>query len=47
MATLLGLLFLGAESMLLLGFESEQAPIRTALRRIGEAIREVETRGTA
>jgi AcrR family transcriptional regulator len=47
MATLLGLLFVGAESMLLLGFESEQAPIRTALRRIGEAIREVETRGTA
>ena len=35
---LIASLFLGAESMILLGRESETIPIRSALRRIGEAI---------
>lgn len=34
--------FLGAESMLLLGRESDTVPIRTALRRVGEAIADLE-----
>ncbi|MGK0276656.1 MAG: AcrR family transcriptional regulator [Ilumatobacter sp.] len=34
--------FLGAESMLLLGRESNSFPIRAALRRIGEAIAAIE-----
>jgi AcrR family transcriptional regulator len=36
--------FLGAESMLLLGRENDALPIRSALRRVGEAITRVETR---
>ncbi len=44
-ATLIGLLFVGGESMLLLGMESEHVPVRAALRRIGELIRQVETGG--
>ena len=45
--TLLALLFVGGESMLLLDLESERVPVRTALRRIGELIRQVETGGTS
>jgi AcrR family transcriptional regulator len=41
-ASLVGAAFLGSESMLLLGFESEDVPVRQALRRFGGLIREVE-----
>ncbi len=41
--TLVGLMFVGGESMLLLDLESEQVPIRAALRRFGELIRQYET----
>jgi hypothetical protein len=33
--------------MLLLGVESQQVPIRAALRRFGDLIRQYETGGTA
>ena len=35
--------FLGAESMLLLGRENDALPIRSALRRVGDAISNLET----
>jgi hypothetical protein len=41
-ASLVGAAFLGSESMLLLGFESEDVPVRQALRRFSSLIREVE-----
>ncbi len=41
--TLICLMFVGGESMLLLGVESEQVPIRAALRRFGTLIRQYET----
>jgi AcrR family transcriptional regulator len=47
LGTLIGLMFVGGESMLLLGLESEQVPIRGALRRFGELIRLYEEGGTA
>ncbi len=47
MGTLICLMFVGGESMLLLGVESEQIPIRAALRRFGELIRQYEEGGTA
>ncbi len=40
--TLLALLFLGGESALLLGLESEQVPIRDALRRIAGLIQQTQ-----
>jgi AcrR family transcriptional regulator len=43
-ATLIGLTFIGGEALLLLGFERHQIPIRSALRRVGQAIRDVEER---
>jgi AcrR family transcriptional regulator len=46
-ATLIGLMFVGGESMLLVGLESEQVPVRTALRRLGVLIRQVETGETS
>jgi AcrR family transcriptional regulator len=39
---LVGQAFMGGEAMLLLGFERQQWPVRSALRRIGVLIREVE-----
>jgi len=42
-AVLVSSAFLGAESMLLLGFDRREAPIRAALRRVGALIRELET----
>lgn len=45
LGTLIALMFLGGESVLLLGVESEQAPVRPALRRVGELIRQVEQEG--
>jgi len=41
-ATLVGAVFVGAEALLLLGFDRQVLPIRTALRRIGVLIRQLE-----
>lgn len=41
--TLVGLAFLGAETMILLGVTEEQMPCRAALRRVGELIRAAES----
>jgi len=46
-ATLIVLVFLGGESALLLGLESDAAPVRCALRRIGDLIKIAETRGSS
>ncbi len=46
-ATLLALMFLGGESLLLLGIDDGKAPVRESLQRVGELIREMETRGTS
>lgn len=43
-ATLIGCAFIGAEALLLLGFDRHQIPIRASLRRIGQLIREAEAR---
>lgn len=45
-ATLVGLAFLGGEALLLLGFDRQVLPIRSALRRIGVAIRTLEEEST-
>lgn len=44
-AGLVGQAFMGGEAMLLLGFDRQQWPIRTALRRIGSMIRQWEQEG--
>jgi AcrR family transcriptional regulator len=41
-ATLIGCAFLGAEELLLLGFDRHRLPIRASLRRIGQLIRQAE-----
>jgi AcrR family transcriptional regulator len=41
-AALVGHAFLGAEALILLGFEEQQIPSRAALRRVAELIREME-----
>jgi AcrR family transcriptional regulator len=41
-STLIGLAFLGGEELLLLGFDRQVIPIRSALRRIGVVIRALE-----
>jgi AcrR family transcriptional regulator len=41
-ATLVVNAFIGAEALLLLGFDRSQLPIRSALRRIGVVIRQLE-----
>jgi AcrR family transcriptional regulator len=43
-ATLIGAAFIGVESGYLLGLEKKGAPVRQALRRVGDAIRLAETR---
>jgi len=43
-ATLIGTSFLGAEALLLLGFDRQRLPMRSALRRVGQLIRELEER---
>ena len=43
-ATLLGNAFIGSEALLLLGFDRQVLPIRSALRRVGVLIRELEER---
>ena len=42
MATLIGNIFMGSEALILLGFDRDVLPIRTALRRIGVVIRQYE-----
>jgi AcrR family transcriptional regulator len=44
MAALIGQAFLGGEAMLLLGFDRQQWPVRSALRRFSVLIREFEER---
>lgn len=46
-ATLVGSAFLGAEAMLLLGFDREELPVRSALRRFGVVIRRLEEGATS
>ena len=41
-AALTGADFLGAESLILLGLESDHMPLRKALRRIGQLIKNIE-----
>jgi AcrR family transcriptional regulator len=41
-ATLVGTAFIGAEALLLLGFDRQVLPIRAALRRVGVLIRQAE-----
>jgi AcrR family transcriptional regulator len=43
--TLMGLLFVGAEPMLLLGFAESELPARSALRKVGNLIRGFEAAG--
>jgi AcrR family transcriptional regulator len=43
-AVLIGNAFIGAEAFLLLGFDRQELPIRSALRRITEVIRDLEER---
>ena len=45
-ATVIGNAFIGAEALLLLGFDRQILPIRSALRRIGVLIRELEEGGS-
>ena len=42
LATLVGNAFFGSEALLLLGFDREVVPIRSALRRVGVMIRQLE-----
>ncbi len=46
-ATLVSTSFIGAEALLLLGFDREVMPIRSALRRFGVVIRPLEEAGKA
>ena len=43
---LMGVPFVGAEPMLLLGFDEEELPVRSALRKIGAFIRAIEEGGS-
>lgn len=45
-ATLIGNTFMGSEALILLGFDRDLLPIRTALRRIGVLIRQREEGAT-
>lgn len=42
-ATLIGAAFIGSESLILLGFDDAQRPMRAALRRVGDLIALAET----
>ena len=44
-AALMGLPFLGAEAQILLGFPESEIPARSALRKIGSVIRQLEEQG--
>jgi len=39
LATLIGNSFIGSEALLLLGFDRQRMPIRSALRRVGQLLR--------
>jgi AcrR family transcriptional regulator len=45
-ATLVGTLFIGAEALILLGFDRTNLPIRSAVRRVGVLIRQLEEGST-
>lgn len=45
-ATLIGNVFIGSEALLLLGFDRQQLPIRSSLRRIADLIRLAEASGS-
>jgi AcrR family transcriptional regulator len=45
-ATLVGTIFIGAEALILLGFDRTDLPIRSALRRVGVLIRRLEEGST-
>jgi hypothetical protein len=47
LATLVASAFFGSEALLLLGFDREALPIRSALRRVGVLIRQLEEGSTA
>ena len=47
LASLVGSAFFGSEALLLLGFDREVLPIRSALRRVGVLIRQLEEGPTA
>ncbi len=47
LAVLVGVVFMGGESLLLLGLDGEDVPIWSALRRIGDLIRDVEEERTS
>jgi hypothetical protein len=42
LAALVGSAFLGSEALLLLGFDRQMLPIRSALRRVGVVLRQLE-----
>jgi hypothetical protein len=42
---LIGTAFIGAEALILLGFDRDDLPVRAALRRLGVLIRHVEEGG--
>ena len=42
LAALVGCAFLGGEELLLLGFDRQRVPVRSALRRVGQLIRQLE-----
>ena len=44
--TLMGIPFMGGESMILVGFTDASLPVRSALRRIGDVIRALEERAS-
>jgi AcrR family transcriptional regulator len=44
LGTLVGTAFVGSEALLLLGFDRQVLPIRSALRRVGVLVRELEAR---
>ncbi|MGI8937905.1 MAG: TetR/AcrR family transcriptional regulator [Iamia sp.] len=41
-ATLVGNLFMGSEALILLGFDRDELPVRSALRRVGVLLRQME-----
>jgi AcrR family transcriptional regulator len=43
-AALVGNVFIGAEAMILLGFSEEEIPSRASLRKVGELLRNLETK---
>jgi AcrR family transcriptional regulator len=45
-ATLVGTIFVGAEALILLGFDRKVLPVRSAVRRIGVLIRQLEEGST-